>query len=192
MDQGKLISLLESLLASAQTGRNYARDYHNQQRYDDILEKIKGLYELIPQFQSSYIPKMDQTGYITPKVGVNAIIRNEKGQFLLEKRKDDHSWCIIGGWCEPQLSPEQNIIKEVREETGLEVSQMEMVHIFSRTANDLYPYSSYHIVYACEVEKGDIQISEESDDVAFWDFDEVSPWHYDHKEWIAHYLKNKE
>ncbi len=191
MAEQKLLLILEQLQKSASTGRNYASDIHNLNRYEDILEKIMLLYKQIPNFNQALLPPNDKIAYVTPKVGVNAIIENEKGEILLEKRMDDKAWGVIGGWCEVGLSPEENIIKEVKEETGFDAKVNRIVKIISRTPNERYLYSSYHILFHCEIIGGKLEKSYESEEVAFMKFDEVTNWHYDHKEWIKSYLNAK-
>lgn len=192
MNPTDIFSILEQLRNSTQTGKNYAKNIHNKDRFQDILDKIEKLYTYIPHFGDICLPVLSSIGYITPKVGVNAIIENEKGEILLEKRMDDKSWCIVGGWCETGLSPEENIIKEVKEETGFDARINRIISIFSRIANEKYPYSSYHIVYSCSIIGGQLEKSHESEDVAFLAFDEVHNWHYDHKSWIEFYLNKKD
>ena len=191
MSDQKILALLEQLHLSAQTGRNFADDIHNQHRYDDILTKILKLYQYIPHFKETSILPLTAVGYVTPKIGVNAIIENEKGEILLEKRMDDKAWCLIGGWCEAGLSPEENIIKEIKEETGFDAKVNQQIHIFSRQANEKHLYSSYHILYHCEIVSGSLQVSYESEDVAFIHPDKVKDWHYDHESWVKYYFKNK-
>lgn len=190
MNPTDIFSMLEQLQHSAQTGKNYAKDIHNINRFQDILDKIEALYTYVPHFGDIQLVPLTDVGYVTPKVGVNAIIENKKGEILLEKRTDDKAWCVIGGWCEAGLSPEENIIKEVKEETGFDAKINRMIRIFSRVANEKYPYSSYHILYHCSVTGGQLKKSYESEDVAFLAFDEVKEWHYDHRDWVEFYLEN--
>jgi len=35
--------------------------------------------------------------------------------------------------------------------------------------------------------KGDLEVSFESNDVAFWKIDEVPAWHRDHKDWLKQF-----
>lgn len=53
-------------------------------------------------------------------VGVVAIIEQD-GAILLEERSDSARWSLIGGGLEMSESLEEGLVREVREETGLEV-----------------------------------------------------------------------
>ena len=60
-----------------------------------------------------------------PRVGVGVLIVNENNQILLGERMDSHgrgSWGPAGGHLEYGESPEECAIREVFEETGLQVS----------------------------------------------------------------------
>lgn len=58
------------------------------------------------------------------RVGVAAIVRNEKGELLLGLRTGKHAngtWGFPGGHLEFRETPEDCVQREVKEETGLEV-----------------------------------------------------------------------
>jgi mutator protein MutT len=83
-----------------------------------------------------------------PIVGVGAvIIRN--GKILLEKRGNDPGrgkWSIPGGIVELSESPEQTVIREVREETGLVVDEPELIDVVSSVTSDESGKVKYHFV----------------------------------------------
>ena len=60
-------------------------------------------------------------GYVTPKVAVAAIVGNEQGELLLTQRADSGVWLYPVGWADVGYSPAEVAIKEVHEETGIEV-----------------------------------------------------------------------
>jgi 8-oxo-dGTP diphosphatase len=66
-------------------------------------------------------------------VGVNAAIF-QNGKILLTKRDDFRVWCMPGGSIDPGETFPQAAIREVREETGLEVALTRLVGIYSRPA----------------------------------------------------------
>ncbi|WP_051545322.1 NUDIX domain-containing protein [Butyrivibrio sp. MC2021] len=59
-------------------------------------------------------------------IGVGTIIENEKGEILLQKRKDNGKWGIIGGGMEIGESFEQGARREAREEAGIELGEMKL------------------------------------------------------------------
>ncbi|MBE5793412.1 MAG: NUDIX domain-containing protein [Clostridiales bacterium] len=56
---------------------------------------------------------------------------NEKGQVLLQKRGDSGLWGFPGGAIELGESPEAAAIREVREETGLEVETGSLIGVYT-------------------------------------------------------------
>lgn len=63
-------------------------------------------------------------------IGVSALIRNENGEILITQRADDGRWVEPGGGLEPGESPAQAVIREVREETGLDVEVVRLIGVY--------------------------------------------------------------
>ncbi|MCR8843307.1 NUDIX domain-containing protein [Paenibacillus sp. SC116] len=60
-----------------------------------------------------------------------AIIRDNQGRILLQKRSDYGDWGLPGGGMEPGETIEETMIREVREETGLEVLHSSLDSIYT-------------------------------------------------------------
>ena len=60
------------------------------------------------------------TGLIL-RPGVSALVRDDDGRLLLEHRADSGDWSLPGGAVDPSEAPAQALVREVREETGLDV-----------------------------------------------------------------------
>jgi len=77
--------------------------------------------------------------WIRSKVGHDRIIlvfaggyiRNEKGELLLQKRGDSHKWGFPGGAVELGETPEMTVVREVKEETGLDVEVGTLLGIYT-------------------------------------------------------------
>ena len=108
-----------------------------------------------------------------PRAGVDALAQNERGEVLLVRRADDGRWAMPGGWVDPGETPEQAVVREVAEETGLRVSAPRLVHSAQR------PQSVHH-TFRCRLDGGRLQVSEESLEVAFLTPSRVGQWHTDH------------
>ncbi len=61
---------------------------------------------------------------------VAAVVRNEEGRVLLQKRSDNGEWSLPGGSVEPGEAPAEAIIREVWEETGLHVLPRTLLGVF--------------------------------------------------------------
>ncbi|HHZ8700870.1 TPA: NUDIX hydrolase [Klebsiella quasipneumoniae] len=62
--------------------------------------------------------------------GANVIIVRSDGQLLLQQRKD-HTWGLPGGLLEVGESLEQTAIREVKEETNLDINSLIFLNVFS-------------------------------------------------------------
>jgi 8-oxo-dGTP diphosphatase len=80
----------------------------------------------------------------TPRIGVGVIIERN-GQVLLLKRTNVHgagTWSTPGGHLEYGESPEECAIREVKEETGVDIGNV----IFKGITNDLFEVSEKHYI----------------------------------------------
>lgn len=186
-----LNSTLETIRKSASTGKFYAKNEYDRTRYAEILSMTELLYENLFNLKISEIDPIDKQGYITPKVGVNGFIENSEGKLLLEQRSDDKCWGVPGGWAEVGLSAEENVKKEILEETGFFVEVDCLVGVMSRKPSEHYPYSSYHLLYKCRIISGKLEKSYESENVDWKEFSEIKNWHHDHKKWVEYYEYQK-
>ena len=60
-----------------------------------------------------------ETGYQTPKLDTRAAVFQD-GKILLVK-ENNGTWALPGGWVDVDVSVKENLIKEVKEEAGLDV-----------------------------------------------------------------------
>lgn len=83
-----------------------------------------------------------------PTVGVGALIIS-KGKILLEKRGNEPGrgkWSIPGGLIELGERAEQTVIREVKEETDLEVEKPELIDVVDNVVRDERGEIKYHFV----------------------------------------------
>ncbi|MCR8641287.1 NUDIX domain-containing protein [Paenibacillus sp. N1-5-1-14] len=60
-----------------------------------------------------------------------AIIRDSQGRILMQKRSDYGDWGLPGGGMNPGETVEETVVREIKEETGLEILQYELHSIYS-------------------------------------------------------------
>lgn len=81
---------------------------------------------------------MDYIRYLRRMVGTKPVIMvtagvvlfNEAGELLLQRRADDGSWGLSGGFMELGESVEAAARREILEETGLTVGRLELFGVF--------------------------------------------------------------
>ena len=64
-------------------------------------------------------------------VGCGVLIENEEGQLLLQKRSDTGQWCVPGGAMEIGETYEETAKREIREEVGVEVTNLCLFGLYS-------------------------------------------------------------
>jgi len=162
----------KELQAIAQNGLTYARDQYDIERYTrlraiaaDMMAEMGGMDEraLISLFER-------EVGYATPKVDVRGVVFRDNTLLLLME-KEDGFWTLPGGWADPNESPREAVIREVREESGFEVDAEKLLAIFDRSKHDhkpSYPFHVYKIFILCRIVGGSATPSPETTDVGFF------------------------
>lgn len=181
-----ILFLLEEIRAIAQLGLNYTSDHYDRERYEKLLHLASTQYAQLTDMGSEEIFTRfrKELGHITPKIGVSAAIFNQEGHLLLVKRTDDYTWGLPCGWTEVNESPQESLIREVREETGLEVTVGEIIRLGCRKPGHPgynSPHTSYHLQFHCCVVGGGIRGSYETTDVGYYDSTTITNWHPDHE-----------
>jgi ADP-ribose pyrophosphatase YjhB (NUDIX family) len=102
----------------------------------------------------------------------SAIVVDANGRILLHRRRDNEMWALPGGKMEIGESLADCAVREVREETGLEVEPVAIVgiytdpkHVFSYDDGEVR--QEFSICLECRVRTGEIAVSDESFEVAF-------------------------
>lgn len=60
-----------------------------------------------------------------------ALIKDSNGRILLQKRSDYGDWGLPGGAMEPGESIEETMIREVREETGISITEYDFLSVYT-------------------------------------------------------------
>lgn len=71
---------------------------------------------------------------------VAAAIFNDRGEILLQKRKDVNKWCIISGHVEFGETVEAAMLREIVEETNVEGRLLRFVGVYSSPESQTYYY----------------------------------------------------
>ena len=62
-------------------------------------------------------------------MGVSCYVEDEQGRVLLGRRSDTGEWAMVYGINEPGEEPADTVAREVKEETGVEVTEDEAAFI---------------------------------------------------------------
>ncbi len=137
----------------AQAGLAYTDNVYDRERYDRLREIAA---EMISDKTDMSLDKVknlfcNETGYQTPKIDTRAaIFQNDKILLVHEK---NGTWALPGGWCDVLESVKTNTIKEVKEETGLDVNAVKLIAVQDRNKHNLpvYAYGVCKAFVLCEL-----------------------------------------
>ncbi len=96
---------------------------------------------------------------------VGGIAHDEHGRLLLIRRANEPGqglWSVPGGRVEPGETDEAAVIREMREETGLDVSPGTLVGNVRRGPYDIHDY-------ACSITGGTLRAGDDADDARWID-----------------------
>ena len=102
------------------------------------------------------------------------IIRDDK--ILFQRRTDNGKWGLIGGLVEMNETYEQAALREIREETGLEVKLDSFLGIFHNHDMVWSNGDAAHVIsamFSASILSGEPRIDEESYELRFFERDEV-------------------
>ncbi|HHT7239105.1 MULTISPECIES: NUDIX hydrolase [Bacillus] len=112
-------------------------------------------------------------------IGSHAIILNENNEILLQLRTDFNRWGIVGGALEYNETLEDALKREVFEETGLTVKNVELFRTYSGPDfYQIYPNGDQvHgvlVIYICREFQGELVCDQtESKELRFFPLDEL-------------------
>jgi ADP-ribose pyrophosphatase YjhB (NUDIX family) len=148
-----LFNLAKRLKSIADIGLLYSHDAYNRERYSELAEiSIELLHELTGldpgKLRGQYIETKE---YPTAKVDIRTLILRDN-KVLLVKEMADQKWSLPGGWADIGYSAAESVIKECREETGLDVRPLKLLAVFDNKmhAHPPQPFYAYKMVFLCE------------------------------------------
>ncbi len=113
-----------------------------------------------------------------PVLGVGALILDATRVLLVERGKPPlvGFWSLPGGVVETGERLEDALVREVFEETGLDVTADEIATVFERVMPDSHGACEYHYVlidFYCTVQGGELRAGDDSRNVRWFDKDEL-------------------
>ncbi len=148
----KIVQWAAALQSHAQAGLYYSKDPFDLERYRQIREIAAEMMAERTGLPAEKITSLfcGDVGYQTPKVDTRAAVFQD-GRILLVRERNG-AWALPGGWCEYNLSPAENAVKEVKEEAGLDVVVKMLIAVQDRDKHNEppYAYGVTKVFYLCE------------------------------------------
>ncbi|MGH2493973.1 MAG: NUDIX domain-containing protein [Ktedonobacteraceae bacterium] len=125
-------------------------------------------------------PHAPKANRIVP--AASAVVVNDEGKILLQRRSDNDLWALPGGTMEIGESIGETVVREVKEETGFDVQPESIVGIYSNPKHiiafsDGEVRQQFSICFACSIVGGRLQGSDESSEVNFFFPQEIEQLH---------------
>ena len=174
----KWLSWAKRLQSIAQAGLTYSKDKYDIERFQQIRDISIEILNEYTEISNEKIKDLfcNETGYQTPKVDIRGAVFKD-GKILLVKESIDGRWSLPGGWAEVNLSVKENVIKELREETGLNVVPKRLIAVLDRNKHNhpITPYGIYKIFVLCELIGGVIEKNIETVESGFFSLEDLPP-----------------
>lgn len=149
--EDKIIEWAKELQSLAQAGLFYGKDRFDKDRYQRIRDISAEMMSKKTELPVDVVKNLfcNDSGYQTPKIDTRAaIVQNGK---ILLVQENDGRWALPGGWCEFDMSPVQNAVKEAKEEAGADIEVKKLIAVQTRSKHNCpeYPYEVVKIFYLC-------------------------------------------
>lgn len=131
-------------------------------------------------------------------VAASAVVTDERGRILLQRRRDNDLWALPGGGMDMSDSLPGTAIREVKEETGLDVEITGLVgtytdprHVIAYTDGEVR--RQFNVCFTARMTGGELAISDESTELRFVDPGELQslPMHHTQQLRLQHFLERR-
>jgi len=123
--------------------------------------------------------KLGHQKFIHPAARI--ILENEVGEILMIKRTDNNHWGIPAGSLEEGETIKECIIREVKEETGLQINDCQVIGISSNPEKETVTYPNEDVIQYFTIE---FYSNNWSGIIGNFDEQEVKIAQFVNKEWI--------
>src|SRR5436853_6083590 len=160
-----LIRWSEALSGIARTGLGFTESLYEKERFEEVLKvaadiRVAAGHELESEVLVEEWMKLVGSGvpgYVTPKVGVGAVVGNDKGELLLVQRADSGVWLYPTGWADVGYSASEVAVKEVQEETGIDVEVVRLIAVLDGLRLGFTRVPLYSLVFHCRALGGELK-----------------------------------
>ena len=171
-----ILKIARRIQSIAQAGLHYSENAFDTQRYEELREISVNLASLVTETEVTRIRDLFtfENGFQTPKVDVRAVVLKE-GRILLSRERSDGRFSIPGGFADINYTPSQVAVKEVLEETGLNVSVNRLLAVIDTDMHNFPPleFHYYKLVILCDLCGGTLSDNVETTEAGFFDFNHL-------------------
>lgn len=173
-----MVGMGKKIQALSQAGLTFSKDMYDIERYEELRNISAEIMSLHTELDMTKIKDLftNETGYQTPKVDVRGVVF-KNNQILMVKENIDNKWALPGGFCDIGLSPSENVVKEIKEESGYDVMPVRLLALLDKNKHQHppEPYHYYKIFILCEIIGGEATIGIETNNVQFFSQHNLPP-----------------
>ena len=159
----------------AQAGLAYTNNAYDIERYERLREISAQMIEEKSNINLDKVKDLfcNETGYQTPKIDTRAVIF--KDNRILLTHENNGTWSLPGGWCDVLETIKSNTIKEVKEETGLDVKATKIIALQDRNKHNkpVYAYGICKAFVLCDIIGGQFVKNIETTEIGYFSLDEI-------------------
>ena len=145
---------IKRLKSISDIGLLYSKNEYDKERYRELQEIT---FNLLQKFSGLNIEDLkfqlpEAKDYPTAKVDIRGLSISDGNKILLVQESIDSKWSLPGGWGDVGYSPKETIIKEFKEETGLDVTAERLLAVFDKKMHPHppQPFYVYKMVFYCK------------------------------------------
>src|SRR5687767_3178163 len=153
-----LVRWSEALAGIAKTGLGFTQSLYEQERFQEVLAVAADIAHAAGGDDFDHDHQIEEwlgqvgagvPGYVTPKVGVAAVVGNDDDEILLVQRADSGIWLYPTGWADIGYSASEVAVKEVHEETGIEAEVVRLIAVLDGLRLGFTRTPLYSLVFHC-------------------------------------------
>ena len=165
-----LLEQARELQALAQTGLMYCKDPFDRERYERIRAMAVDMLSTQVDAPAGQVSRLLSAGYPTPKLDTRAAIFDEEGRILMT-HENSGEWSLPGGWVDENQSIRSNAVKEVKEETGLDVRGERLIAVQDCANHNAltYPYGVLKFFVLCRRVDGRFTPNMETTEIRYFE-----------------------
>lgn len=174
--QLKWLEWAKQIQAISQAGLEYSKDIYDLERFEQLRMMSVEILSEYTDVEEEKVKDLfaNETGYATPKVDIRGVVLHDN-KILLVQERIDGAWALPGGWADVGLSPKEVAVKEVKEESGLDVKPIRLLGVLDKKFHD-HPPSAWHVYkmfILCEMMSGEPKSGMETLRVDFFEEDHL-------------------
>ena len=171
----KILEWAVKIQSIAQAGLTYGHDSYDRERYEQLRDIASEMVAERAGIPTDKVKDLfcNESGYQTPKIDTRAAVFQD-GKILLV-HENNGTWSLPGGWCDVDQSVASNVIKEVKEETGLDVTADKLIAVQDWRLHNVrnYAYGVIKIFVLCWKTGGSFAENIETTETGYFDRDKL-------------------